>query len=82
MSDHCGSCRYDVKQKTGPDACPFNALYWDFLARHERRFRRNRRMVQMYANWDRMKPEVRDAYCVSAASFLATLKPAASGWAR
>ena len=82
MSDHCGRCRYDVKQKTGPDACPFNALYWDFLDRHERRFRRNRRMMQMYANWDRMDPAVRDAYRASAAVFLATLEPAASGWAR
>jgi deoxyribodipyrimidine photolyase-related protein len=82
MSDHCAQCRYDVKQKTGPDACPFNALYWDFLARHERRFRRNRRMVQMYANWDRMKPEVRDAYRSSADAFLATIEPAAPGWAR
>jgi deoxyribodipyrimidine photolyase-related protein len=82
MSDHCGKCRYDVKQKTGPDACPFNALYWDFLARHERRFRRNRRMVNMYATWDRMKPDVRAAYRASAAAFLATLVPAAPGWAR
>ncbi len=82
MSDHCGPCRYDVKQKTGPDACPFNALYWDFLARHERRFRRNRRMIQMYANWDRMAPEVRDAYRSSAAAFLETLEPASPGWAR
>uniref|UniRef100_UPI0035CA3B6C cryptochrome/photolyase family protein n=1 Tax=uncultured Sphingomonas sp. TaxID=158754 RepID=UPI0035CA3B6C len=82
MSDHCGKCRYDVKQRTGPDACPFNALYWDFLARHERRFRRNRRMVNMYATWDRMKPDVRAAYRASAAAFLATLVPAAPGWAR
>lgn len=82
MSDYCGKCHYDVKKKTGPDACPFNALYWDFLARHERRFRRNRRMVQMYANWDRMKPEMRDAYRASAAIFLDTLEPAAEGWAR
>ncbi len=82
MSDHCARCRYDVKQKTGPDACPFNALYWDFLARHERRFRRNRRMVQMYANWDRMKPEVREAYRASAEVFLAGLEPAAEGWAK
>ncbi len=82
MSDHCGRCRYDVKQKTGPDACPFNALYWDFLARHERRFRRNRRMMQMYANWDRMDPAVRDAYRSSAARFLETLEPAADGWVR
>jgi deoxyribodipyrimidine photolyase-related protein len=82
MSDHCGTCRYKVKQKTGPDACPFNALYWDFLARHERRFRRNRRMTNMYATWDRLKPEVRDAYRESAAIFLATLEPAGKGWAR
>jgi deoxyribodipyrimidine photolyase-related protein len=82
MSDHCRTCRYDVKQKTGPDACPFNALYWDFLARHERRFHCNRRMVQMYANWNRMSPEVRNEYRASAAAFLATIEPAASGWAR
>ena len=82
MSDHCRSCRYDVKRKTGPDACPFNALYWDFLARHERRFRRNRRMTNMYANWDRMTIAVRDAYRASAAAFLATLEPASGGWVR
>ncbi len=80
MSDHCARCRYDVKQKTGPDACPFNALYWDFLARHERRFRPNRRMTQMYANWDRMAPPMRDAYRASAAAFISTLVPAAPGW--
>ena len=82
MSDHCGTCRYNVKLKTGPDACPFNALYWDFTARHEKRFRRNRRMANMYGTWDRMKPEVRDAYRASAATFLDTLEPARKGWAR
>ncbi|WP_267387280.1 cryptochrome/photolyase family protein [Sphingomonas sp. GC_Shp_3] len=82
MSDHCGRCRYDVKQKTGPDACPFNALYWDFLARHERRFRGNRRMSNMYGTWDKMQPEARAAYRDSAAAFLDALEPAAQGWAR
>ncbi|MDY7525290.1 cryptochrome/photolyase family protein [Sphingomonas sp. 10B4] len=82
MSDHCGKCRYDVKKKVGPDACPFNALYWDFLARHERLFGRNHRMANMYATWNRMKPEVRDSYRASAQAFLATLVPAAKGWAR
>ena len=82
MSDHCGRCRFDVKQKTGPDACPFNALYWDFLARHERRFRQNRRMAQMYANWDRMSPGLRDSYRASATAFNNTLKPAREGWVR
>ncbi len=37
MSDYCGSCRYDRKQRVGDDACPFTTLYWDFLARHHDR---------------------------------------------
>ncbi|MDO7835471.1 cryptochrome/photolyase family protein [Sphingobium sp. HBC34] len=82
MSDHCGRCAYDVKQKVGSKACLFNALYCEFLARHEQRFRRNRRMVQIYANWDRMKPDIREAYRASAATFLDSLEPAAPGWAR
>ena len=82
MSDHCGACRFDVKQKIGPDACPFNALYWDFLARQERRFRRNRRMANVYAGWDRMSPEVRDATRASAAAFLETLEPPREDWVR
>ena len=82
MSDYCGRCAYDVKKKTGPDACPFNALYWDFLARHERRFRPNPRMRNMYGTWDRFGPERQAEYRASAAAFLDTLEPAAAGWAR
>ena len=44
MSDYCRHCRYDVREKTGPKACPFNYLYWDFMMRHEDRFRANPRM--------------------------------------
>ncbi|MEG3123731.1 cryptochrome/photolyase family protein [Sphingomonas sp. GB1N7] len=82
MSDYCGRCRYDVKQKTGPDACPFNALYWDFLARHEKRLAGNIRMGNMYATWRRMSDEARADYRASAAAFLETLEPAREGWAR
>lgn len=82
MSDYCGRCRYDVKRKTGPDACPFNALYWDFLARHEARLRGNSRMRNSYATWNRFSDEAKAAYRASADAFLATLEPAADGWAR
>ncbi|MCU0635464.1 MAG: cryptochrome/photolyase family protein [Gemmatimonadaceae bacterium] len=54
MSDYCGSCRYDVTQRTGPDACPFNLLYWDFLATHRERFARHPRMSMMVRHLDRM----------------------------
>ena len=46
MSDYCGPCRYDRAKRTGPDACPFTTLYWDFIARHAERFGRNARMAQ------------------------------------
>ncbi len=50
MSNYCGSCRYDVKQRTGPDACPVNVLYWDFLDRHQARFANHPRMRMMFVH--------------------------------
>ncbi|OUI80900.1 hypothetical protein HK22_04205 [Gluconobacter sp. DsW_056] len=82
MSDYCGKCRFDVGQKTGSEACPFNALYWDFLARHETRFSHNMRMKNMYATWHRFSREKQQEYRSSASAFLETLTPAAPGWAR
>ncbi|MCW0387394.1 (6-4) photolyase [Xanthomonas sacchari] len=48
MSDYCQGCRYDRKQKTGARACPYNALYWDFFARHQDTLGRNRRLDMVY----------------------------------
>ncbi len=61
MSDHCRGCRYDPGRRTGEDACPFTTLYWDFLARHEERFRGNGRMRNQMAGLRRLSdlPEVR-----------------------
>ena len=73
MSDHCKHCSYDVKQKTGPQACPFNPLYWDFLHRNRDRLNGNPRMAQMYRTWDRMSDDKKADYLDSAASILETL---------
>lgn len=73
MSDYCRSCRYDVKQRTGPDACPFNALYWDFVARNAPMLRTNPRMAMPYKNWDRMTDADQAALRSDAAKFLETL---------
>ena len=43
MSDYCAGCRFDPKQRSGADACPFNFLYWNFLLRHEETLRANPR---------------------------------------
>lgn len=53
MSDYCGSCRFNPKKATGDSACPFTTLYWDFLARHRRRFAGNRRMDMQLRNVER-----------------------------
>lgn len=73
MSDYCKNCRYDVKQKTGEDACPFNALYWDFLIRNEDKLKGNPRLGQVYRTWNKMDETKRDEYLASAKTFLASL---------
>jgi deoxyribodipyrimidine photolyase-related protein len=73
MSDYCESCRYDVKQRTGPQACPFNALYWDFIARSRDRIAGNPRMAQMLRSYDRFAPAEQRRIGESAARFLAGL---------
>ena len=76
MSDYCSHCRYDVKQRTGPDACPFNALYWDFLARNEKKLGGNQRLAMPYRTWAKMGPETKREIRSSAAAFLQRLDAA------
>ncbi|MEP3225932.1 MAG: cryptochrome/photolyase family protein [Parasphingorhabdus sp.] len=73
MSDYCKNCRYDVKQRTGEKACPFNALYWDFLARNENKLKDNHRLAMPYRSWHKMGREVQDQLRADAQAFLDTL---------
>ena len=73
MSDYCKACHYDVKDATGEGACPFNALYWDFMARHRARFATNNRMAMPLRTLDRMDPARVAAIRTRAADFLARM---------
>ena len=70
MSDYCSSCRYKVKQKNGPDACPFNYLYWDFLIRHREKLNKNPRLGMIYRTLDKMGEDKQDTIRHDAALFL------------
>lgn len=73
MSDYCKGCAYSVTTKTGEGACPFNLLYWHFLARHQETFSKNPRMGQMYATWGRMAEEKRETILAEADAWLKRL---------
>ncbi len=75
MSNYCGSCKYDVKQKTGPTACPFNPLYWDFLIRNEDVLRGNPRLSHAFRTWDKMADDKKHDYRQSAKAVLENLSP-------
>lgn len=73
MSDYCRSCVYSPKVKQGEGACPFNPLYWDFLARNRDKLSRNQRLQRPYATLDRMAPDKVAAARRDAQAFLTGL---------
>ena len=73
MSNYCGNCRFNVKVKTGEDACPFNALYWNFLDRNSDKLNGNPRLGNTYRTWSKMSIEKQSSYNRSAENFLGKL---------
>ena len=71
MSDYCAGCRFDVRAKNGPGACPFNFLYWDFLARNRGVLGRNPRLGPVWRTYDALPAERKAAIARDAAAFLA-----------
>ncbi len=59
MSNYCTGCPYHPAESTGPRACPFTTLYWDFLLRHEELLRKNQRMSLQVKNLDRLDAAAR-----------------------
>ncbi|MFW1676847.1 cryptochrome/photolyase family protein [Pontibacter sp. JAM-7] len=73
MSDYCQSCHYQVKQTLGDKACPFNSLYWNFIARHQQHFANNPRMSLVVKNWQKRDIEQQQAVQQQAAAYLEKL---------
>ncbi len=57
MSNYCKGCSYKVSKKNGPEACPFNYLYWNFVIEHEDKFSGNPRMGHSYRTLAKMDDE-------------------------
>ncbi|MFN0194092.1 MAG: cryptochrome/photolyase family protein [Aestuariivirga sp.] len=74
MSDFCRGCAYDVKQKTGPKACPFNYLYWAFLIRQQNRLSSNPRLAMPYRTLGGWPQERQAAILAEADAFLESLR--------
>jgi len=68
MSDYCAGCAYDVKDRLGEKACPFNALYWDFLDRNAGTLRQSIRLAMPYRSLEGMATSDRDAIRAKAAA--------------
>ena len=80
MGHHCGTCFYDVKDRTGPKACPFNALYWHFHARNRERLESPdarpgtmMRVGMVYRTWEKMDPDTRKALLDKGDELLASI---------
>jgi len=73
MSNYCKGCRFDPKQKTGSDACPFNYLYWHFIDQHADRFSGNPRMRTIVSSWLKRSETNKEDVRVSARGFLSAL---------
>jgi deoxyribodipyrimidine photolyase-related protein len=73
MSDFCASCRFDVKQKQGQDACPFNYLYWNFMAENRAVLAQNPRMQPILRTLERMGDEKLQVAKTDSRRFLAAL---------
>ncbi len=74
MSNYCGGCAYDPKLKAGPKACPFNYLYWNFLAENEAKLARNPRMAMPYRTLGAMDVKRRTEIGEDSRRFLASLE--------
>jgi len=74
MSNYCGGCSYSPEIKSGPGACPFNLLYWNFYETHRERFANNPRTAMMVRSWMKRPESERSIIITQAKAFLESLR--------
>ena len=77
MSNFCDNCDYDVSEVTSENACPFNALYWDFMTRNQDKLDINQRLPFIYATWDKFGTEKQKAICKKAQTVIDNMRKGA-----
>ncbi|AJI45178.1 cryptochrome/photolyase family protein [Francisella tularensis subsp. novicida] len=73
MSNYCDKCHYSFNKKNGIDACPFNYLYWDFLARNKSKLATNPRLAMIYKSYEKMTDEKKELIRQDSKKFLEDL---------
>lgn len=79
MSNYCEGCRFNPKEKTGPGACPFNYLYWNFYDAHAERFAKNQRTSFPVQSWRKRPALEKSRVRADAAQFLEEHVPLGRG---
>jgi deoxyribodipyrimidine photolyase-related protein len=74
MSNYCQNCSYKVFKKTGPKACPFNYLYWNFLIENQAKLEKNHRLNIGYQIISKMSPNKISSIQLDSQNFLESLK--------
>lgn len=74
MSNYCDGCYYNPKELTGERACPFNSLYWQYIADHKDRLKSNPRTSMMVASYESFSDEKKESITHQTHSIIERLK--------
>lgn len=76
----CARCRFDPDERVGPNACPYNFLYWDFMAQNRKRLEVNPRVGQVTKNLDRFGADEVKQLRAQAKAHREALRPYSPAW--
>lgn len=74
MSSGCSKYKYHPESMAGALACPFNALNWDLLVRHEDELRASQRMPFVHSSWEKFSQDKRAVTRAQASMTLKIMK--------